>query len=45
MHLLTAAAKEANLPMNGFDGQPIEWFDPPEALPNIMWTDMTCVYV
>ena len=45
VHLLTAAAEESSLPLNGFDGQPIDWIEPPEPLPNIVWNDMTCVYV
>lgn len=43
IHLLTAADEDATLPFNGFDGQPVEWADPPEPLPDITWTDSTYV--
>jgi PAB-dependent poly(A)-specific ribonuclease subunit 2 len=41
IHLMTAGDEEAPLPLNGFDGQPIEWADDPEPLPNIQWTNST----
>ncbi len=41
IHLLTAAAEGADLPLNGFDGQPVELAAPPEPLPDIHWTDST----
>ena len=41
VHLLTAADEEANLPLNGFEGQPVEWAEPPEPLPDTAWTDTT----
>jgi PAB-dependent poly(A)-specific ribonuclease subunit 2 len=34
---------EELMPFNGFDGQPAEWADMPEALPEINWTDTTFV--
>ncbi len=40
IHLWTASEVE-DLPFNGFDGQPVEWADPPEAPPDIQWTDST----
>ncbi|GJE87918.1 PAB-dependent poly(A)-specific ribonuclease subunit PAN2 [Phanerochaete sordida] len=39
--LLTAADEDAILPLNGFEGQPIEWADPPDPLPDIDWNDST----
>lgn len=41
IHLLTAAEEDASLPLNGFEGKPIEWADTPEPLPEIEWTDST----
>ncbi|KDQ12374.1 hypothetical protein BOTBODRAFT_134946 [Botryobasidium botryosum FD-172 SS1] len=41
IHLLTTTAEDTHVPFNGFDGQPIEWADQPEPLPNIHWTDST----
>lgn len=41
--LLTAADEDAVLPLNGFEGQPIEWVDSPDPLPDIEWTDSTFV--
>jgi PAB-dependent poly(A)-specific ribonuclease subunit 2 len=43
IHLITAD-EDGSLPFNGFDGQPIEWADPPEPLPEIAWTDSTYDY-
>ncbi|KAI0035067.1 ubiquitin carboxyl-terminal hydrolase-domain-containing protein [Vararia minispora EC-137] len=39
VHLLTAA--DETVPFNGFEGQPVEWADAPEPLPDINWTDST----
>ena len=41
--LLTAADEEAILPFNGFEGQPVEWADPPEPSLEVDWTDSTSV--
>ena len=41
IHLLTAADEGVTLPLNGFEGQPVQWVDPPEPLPDIQWTDHT----
>ncbi|THH06212.1 hypothetical protein EW145_g4234 [Phellinidium pouzarii] len=41
IHLMTAADEEGSLPFNGFEGQPIEWPDVPEPLPDINWTEST----
>lgn len=41
--LLTAADEGAILPLNGFEGQPVEWADPPDPLPDIEWTERTLV--
>jgi PAB-dependent poly(A)-specific ribonuclease subunit 2 len=41
IHLMTAADENVTLPFNGFDGQPPEWADTPEPLPQVEWTDST----
>jgi PAB-dependent poly(A)-specific ribonuclease subunit 2 len=43
IHLLSTNAGEDGLhhPFNGFDGQPIEWADAPQPLPDIRWHDST----
>lgn len=45
IELLSAADERAEIPFNGFEGKPIEWFDPPEPLPVIEWTDSTYVLI
>ncbi|KAG8827255.1 poly(A)-specific ribonuclease [Serendipita sp. 399] len=40
IHLL-GTVKDDELPLNGFEGQPVEWPDEPEPLPEIEWTDRT----
>ena len=39
VHLLTAA--EETVPLNGFEGQAVEWADTPEPLPDVEWNDET----
>ncbi|KAI0261046.1 ubiquitin carboxyl-terminal hydrolase-domain-containing protein [Gloeopeniophorella convolvens] len=39
IHIMTAA--EEDMPFNGYEGQPVEWADPPEQLPDIDWNDRT----
>ncbi|KAI0059101.1 PAB-dependent poly-A-specific ribonuclease subunit PAN2 [Artomyces pyxidatus] len=41
IHIMTAAEEDGMLPFNGYDGQPIEWADTAEPLPDIEWTDTT----
>ncbi|KAN0075425.1 Ubiquitin carboxyl-terminal hydrolase domain containing protein [Tylopilus felleus] len=41
IHLLTAADESSEPFFNGFQGQPVEWADVPEPLPEINWTDST----
>ncbi|KAI0703544.1 PAB-dependent poly-A-specific ribonuclease subunit PAN2 [Cytidiella melzeri] len=41
IQMLTAADEDAILPLNGFEGTPVEWADPPEPFPEIEWTDST----
>ena len=41
VHLMTAAEEDGAVPFNGFEGQPIEWADIPEPLPEIEWSDST----
>ena len=43
IQMLTAADEGAMLPLNGFEGTPVEWADPPEPYLDIDWTDTTCV--
>ncbi|TFK76563.1 hypothetical protein BDN72DRAFT_785586 [Pluteus cervinus] len=40
VHLLSQA-ENGSVPLNGFDGQAIEWADTPAPLPEIEWTDDT----
>ena len=43
--ILTAVDESEQTPFNGFvEGQPIDWADPPEELPQIDWSDSTWVY-
>ena len=37
IHLLTAADEGATLPLNGFEGQPVQWADTPDSIPDIEW--------
>jgi hypothetical protein len=39
IHIMTATNE--GMPFNGYEGQPVEWADPPEILPEIEWTDST----
>ncbi|KAF7305131.1 PAN2-PAN3 deadenylation complex catalytic subunit PAN2 [Mycena kentingensis (nom. inval.)] len=41
VHLMTQADEEAVLPLNGFEGQPVEIADTPAPLPSIEWTEST----
>ncbi|KZT28674.1 hypothetical protein NEOLEDRAFT_1224080 [Neolentinus lepideus HHB14362 ss-1] len=41
IHLMTAGDHDGDIPFNGFEGQPVEWADTPEPLPDIAWTDST----
>lgn len=43
--LLTAADEGAILPLNGFEGQPVEWANPPDPPPELEWTDSTLVAI
>lgn len=40
IHMLSNVEDEF-IPFNGYDGQPVEWADPPQPLPAIDWTDET----
>ena len=42
---MTAAEDESALPLNGYDGQPAEWIDAQDPLPDVQWTDQTYVLV
>jgi hypothetical protein len=39
IHIMTATNE--GTPFNGYEGQPVEWADSPETLPEIEWTDST----
>jgi len=39
IHIMTATNE--GMPFNGYEGQPVEWADTPEPLPEIQWTDST----
>lgn len=39
IHIMTAANED--MPFNGYEGQPVEWIDSPDPLPEIEWTDKT----
>lgn len=41
IHLLTAEDESSEPYFNGFEGQPIEWADVSERVPDIPWTDST----
>ena len=41
IQLMTAGDEEGELPFNGFEGQPVEWPDVPEPIPDMEWTDST----
>jgi PAB-dependent poly(A)-specific ribonuclease subunit 2 len=43
IHTLTSTVDEERVPLNGFEGKPIEWADTPEPLPDIDWDDRTYV--
>jgi PAB-dependent poly(A)-specific ribonuclease subunit 2 len=42
IHLITAD-EGGSLPLNGFDGQPVEWADTPEPLLDIEWSNSTYI--
>lgn len=44
VHLMTSADEEGSIPLNGTEGQPIEWETEREPPPNIEWNDSTSVY-
>jgi hypothetical protein len=46
INILTAVEEDSEqTPFNGFaEGQPINWADPAEELPDIDWTDSTWVH-
>ncbi|KAF8894503.1 ubiquitin carboxyl-terminal hydrolase-domain-containing protein [Infundibulicybe gibba] len=41
IHLMTQAEDGSDLPLNGFEGQPIDWPDTPAPLPEIQWAPET----
>lgn len=40
VHMMSKAENDS-IPLNGFDGEAIEWVDTPAPLPEIEWTDET----
>jgi len=43
IHMRSQAEEGNSLPLNGFEGQLVEWADTAEPLPDIEWNDSTCV--
>ncbi|TCD70609.1 poly(A)-specific ribonuclease [Steccherinum ochraceum] len=41
IHLLSAAEDGLSMPLNGFEGQPVEWAEAPEPPQDVDWTDST----
>ena len=41
VHLMSATEEGTELPLNGFEGQAVEYASIPEPLPEIAWTDKT----
>lgn len=41
VNILSAAEEGSAIPFNGFEGQPFEWPDVPEPIPEIGWDDTT----
>ncbi|KAK7049364.1 poly(A)-specific ribonuclease [Paramarasmius palmivorus] len=41
IHLRSQAEDTDDIPLNGFEGKPIEWTDAPEPLPAVEWQDST----
>ncbi|KAK7449653.1 poly(A)-specific ribonuclease [Stygiomarasmius scandens] len=41
IHMRSQAEEGNSMPLNGFEGQPVEWADTAEPLPDIEWNDST----
>ncbi|KAF8831781.1 hypothetical protein HHX47_DHR1001266 [Lentinula edodes] len=41
IHLKSQVEGDEVVPLNGFEGRPVEWANPPEPLPELEWTDST----
>ncbi|KAJ3807230.1 ubiquitin carboxyl-terminal hydrolase-domain-containing protein [Lentinula aff. lateritia] len=41
IHLKSQVEGDEAVPLNGFEGRPVEWANPPEPLPELEWTDST----
>lgn len=43
IHMKTQIEGDEIVPLNGFEGRQVEWASPPEPLPDLEWSDSTCV--
>lgn len=43
IHMKSQVEGDEMVPLNGFEGRPVEWANPPEPLPELEWTDSTYV--
>ncbi|KAJ3902046.1 ubiquitin carboxyl-terminal hydrolase-domain-containing protein [Lentinula edodes] len=41
IHLKSQVEGDEVVPLNGFEGRPVEWANPPEPLPELEWSDST----
>jgi len=41
IHLLSQLEDATGVPLNGFDGRPIEWAHTPAPIPDTVWSDTT----
>ncbi|KAJ3968349.1 ubiquitin carboxyl-terminal hydrolase-domain-containing protein [Lentinula raphanica] len=41
IHIKSRIEGDEAVPLNGFEGRPVEWANPPEPLPALEWTDST----
>ncbi|KIK63543.1 hypothetical protein GYMLUDRAFT_40586 [Collybiopsis luxurians FD-317 M1] len=41
IHMKSQVEGDEMVPLNGFDGRPVEWANPPDPLPELEWTDST----
>ena len=41
IQLMTSADEQGSIPFNGYEGQPVEWPDAKEPIPDIDWKDTT----
>ncbi|KAF5379932.1 hypothetical protein D9757_007171 [Collybiopsis confluens] len=41
IHMKSQVEGDEMVPLNGFEGRPVEWANPPDPLPELDWTDST----